>query len=409
MDAEPTFGSDSEAINYWRKLAKERQDDFDELQEMSADYEKEMDATLSKLESEKKTLETQNGRLMQELETYREKQKERHQIAQTEIEKLKDLLNKESDERSKLMTVNRQLEQDLDDFDRRYRQLHMSFESAQELLQVETERNAMLETDQCEYTNMQEMFQRQLDEIRDLKSDREVREKLNKANETKKSSDSRREKIIDQTPPPRGLENLTPVGASGAASPPNSPGVSQNAPPTHCATPPTHNSDHLTARSLTTSPSISSLHSSASSQSRLSALSIVGDLLRKVGALETKLASCRTFVRDNASTIPTPSQVGTPRRTNQVPDFARGEPRSPLRVTPGGAKFSSPLRPSQSYSGNATSPPTPTRRLSNSNSFSQPDSRIGERLANQRSLFSTGKTPSGDRMQNSRSIKLNAP
>ena len=25
MDAEPTFGSDSEAIDYWRKLAKERQ------------------------------------------------------------------------------------------------------------------------------------------------------------------------------------------------------------------------------------------------------------------------------------------------------------------------------------------------------------------------------------------------
>ena len=50
---------------------------------------------------------------------------------------------------------------------------------------------------------MQEMFQRQLDEIRDLKSDREVREKLNKAIDTKKSSDSRREKIIDQTPPPR--------------------------------------------------------------------------------------------------------------------------------------------------------------------------------------------------------------
>ena len=45
---------------------------------MSADYEKEMDAALSKLESEKKTLETQNGRLMQELETYREKQKVLH-------------------------------------------------------------------------------------------------------------------------------------------------------------------------------------------------------------------------------------------------------------------------------------------------------------------------------------------
>ena len=30
----------------------------------------------------------------------------------------------------------------------------------------------------------------------------------------------------------------------------------------------------------------------------MSALSIVGDLLKKVGALETKLASCRTFVRN---------------------------------------------------------------------------------------------------------------
>ena len=66
---------------------------------MSADYEKEMDATLSKLESEKRTLETQNGRLMQELENYREKQRERHEIAHSEIEKLKDLLNKETDER----------------------------------------------------------------------------------------------------------------------------------------------------------------------------------------------------------------------------------------------------------------------------------------------------------------------
>ena len=45
------------------------------------------------------------------------------------------------------MTLNRQLEQDLDDYDRRYRQLHTSYEQAQELLQVETERNAMLARD----------------------------------------------------------------------------------------------------------------------------------------------------------------------------------------------------------------------------------------------------------------------
>lgn len=46
---------------------------------------------------------------------------------------------------------------------------------------------------------------------------------------------------------------------------------------------------------------------------RISALNIVGDLLRKVGALESKLASCRNFVKDNprggkqVSTSPTNS------------------------------------------------------------------------------------------------------
>jgi len=50
----------------------------------------------------------------------------------------------------------------------------------------------------------------------------------------------------------------------------------------------------------------------------MSALSIVGDLLKKVGALETKLASCRTFVRDNTLDIDQSSvnKVRTPLRNN---------------------------------------------------------------------------------------------
>jgi len=48
----------------------------------------------------------------------------------------------------------------------------------------------------------------------------------------------------------------------------------------------------------------------------MSALSIVGDLLKKVGALETKLASCRTFVRDNAPELDAQGKVRTPLRNN---------------------------------------------------------------------------------------------
>lgn len=76
--------------------------------------------------------------------------------------------------------LNRILEQELDDYDRKYRQLHSSYEQNQELLLIETERNAMLETDVCEKTNLQELVQRLRDEKRDLKSEIEVREKLHK-------------------------------------------------------------------------------------------------------------------------------------------------------------------------------------------------------------------------------------
>ena len=37
---------------------------------------------------------------------------------------------------------------------------------------------------------------------------------------------------------------------------------------------------------------------------RLSALNIVGDLLRKVGALELKLSSCRNIVKENGNSQP---------------------------------------------------------------------------------------------------------
>ncbi len=55
---------------------------------------------------------------------------------------------------------------------------------------------------------------------------------------------------------------------------------------------------------------------------RISALNIVGDLLRKVGALEVKLMSCRNIVKENSSANSSVSGDTTPgrrwRRTSQT-------------------------------------------------------------------------------------------
>ena len=58
---------------------------------------------------------------------------------------------------------------------------------------------------------------------------------------------------------------------------------------------------NLSSHQTPSSPAAASNRESPGSAQRLSALTIVGDLLRKVGALETKLASCRTFVRQRSA------------------------------------------------------------------------------------------------------------
>ncbi|KAG9329123.1 hypothetical protein JZ751_007553, partial [Albula glossodonta] len=79
--------------------------------------------------------------------------------------------------------------------------------------------------------------------------------------------------------------------------------------------------DGLTASTLTTS-------------ARISALNIVGELLRKVGNLESKLASCRDFVSDQtgsrvipsaASRMTTPPGEGAekPHSTNGLPAYEK--------------------------------------------------------------------------------------
>merc|ERR1712130_389934 len=387
MESEPVFKNDSEAISYWKSLAAERQADFDELQEMNTDYEREMESQIEKLEKEKNEAQIQHARLSKEFEDYRDRQRQREVITHDEIEKLKTQVAHDTQQKNELMKETRTLEQELDDYANKYRQLHTSYEQSQELLQLEMERNAMLETDVYEKANLHELVQRLRDEKRDLKSEIEVREKLTKRETAKEA--------IKEDAAPRDLESRLDVdGGNGAVSTRRTPTLVTSS-TTH---PTAHSISTSTATTSSSSPSMSSIHSTSSSQSRLSALSIVGDLLRKVGALETKLASCRTFVRDNQSAIPNPSQVSTtPRRP--VVDSAL---RSPLRAT-----YTSPMRTSNSFNA------TPTRGQSRTmNTSASHESRIGERLANQRSLFTNGQNGMGNaeaRLPNSKSIKLNAP
>ena len=167
-------------------------------------------------------------------------------------------------------------------------------------LNTAIERNAFLESELDEKENLKAAMQRMKDETRDLRSE---------------------------------LKVLTTAGVNGAGSPPdndksllqmklernnNLNGKSSPDSNKHAAEVANGEKDLNSGAILDTPPSSSKTsprhNSTLTPSARLSALNIVGDLLRKVDALELKLSSCRNIVKENgAPTTPTtPMGSGLP-------------------------------------------------------------------------------------------------
>ncbi|NXU59349.1 NDEL1 protein, partial [Turnix velox] len=149
----------------------------------------------------------------------------------------------------------------------------VSLEDFEQRLNQAIERNAFLESELDDKESLLVSVQRLKDEARDLRQELAVRERQQEV--TRKSAPSSPtldcEKMDSAVQASLSLP-ATPVGKG-----------SENSFPSPKAIP----------NGFGTSPLTPS--------ARISALNIVGDLLRKVGALESKLAACRNFAKDQAS------------------------------------------------------------------------------------------------------------
>ncbi|EDK97390.1 nuclear distribution protein nudE homolog 1 isoform d [Mus musculus] len=150
----------------------------------------------------------------------------------------------------------------------------MSLEDFEQRLNQAIERNAFLESELDEKENLLESVQRLKDEARDLRQELAVQQKQDKPRTPMPGSGQA--KRTDMAVQATGSVPSTPVAHRGPSSGLNTPGMFR--------------------RGLDSSTSGTPLTPAA----RISALNIVGDLLRKVGALESKLASCRNFMYDQS-------------------------------------------------------------------------------------------------------------
>ncbi|XP_060922777.1 nuclear distribution protein nudE homolog 1-like [Limanda limanda] len=279
---EPTthkFASLEEELGFWKEHAQRHQQRADESQEelqefqlMSRDYEAELETELKQCEGRNKELLLNNNRLRMELENIKEKFDAQHSDALRHISTLEEDLAQTTAVKDHLQKYIRELEQSNDDLERTKRATIMSLEDFEQRMNHVIERNAFLESELDEKENLLESVQRLKDESRDLRQELAVRHK-----ERRPSSSLGKDADL----------------SSPSAGNPSFP-VTPSKPLSSFATPPASSirrGDGLTGTPLTTS-------------ARISALNIVGELLRKVGNLESKLASCRDFVYDTSTNRP---------------------------------------------------------------------------------------------------------
>lgn len=304
-DPEPLkFESLEEELEYWKEQAtlhqqsaEESQAELQEFQLMSRDYEVELETELKQYETRNRELLTSNNRLRMELENYKEKYEQQHSEAHRQISNLEADLAQTSAVRDQLQKYIRELEQANDDLERTKRATIMSLEDFEQRMNQVIERNAFLESELDEKENLLESVQRLKDEARDLRQELAVQQKQQQDRRPsfKEPSTSppfsSSSSAVFPTPPLTPLDKPTDDKTSTQLAPSAAITPSRPPPATEAftgQTPSISRGESLSATPLTTS-------------ARISALNIVGELLRKVGNLESKLASCRDYVQEQTA------------------------------------------------------------------------------------------------------------
>ncbi|KAJ3600308.1 hypothetical protein NHX12_031293 [Muraenolepis orangiensis] len=246
----------------------EVQEELQEFQEGSRELEAELEAQLSQTEHRIRDLQSESQRLRNEMDNLKEKMEQQYAQSYKQVSMLEDDLGQTRSINEQLHKYVRELEQANDDLERAKRATIVSLEDFEGRLNQAIERNAFLESELDEKESLLVSVQRLKDEARDLRQELAVRDRTTDRMSAPSSPTSDIDKM--DTAPQASLSlPATPVGKS---------------------------IEHpfVSSKGVDGSPSLTP-------SARISALNLVGDLLRKVGALESKLAACRNFAKDQAA------------------------------------------------------------------------------------------------------------
>ncbi|XP_042880425.1 nuclear distribution protein nudE homolog 1-like isoform X1 [Penaeus japonicus] len=321
-----TFSSPQEEADYWRKKAaeykqslEETREELEEFQSGSRELEAELEAQLEQTENRCSEYQSQLNRLAIENDSLKERLERLHNEFNGQVSSLQVELTEIKNIKEDLTRYIRELEQANDDLERAKRATVTSLEDFEARLNLAIERNAFLESELDEKEALKVMVQRLKDEARDLRQELSVKNKDDDEPDNDKALQHQQNNHLHLQPPPKLQPPPQTVSDENVDSNKlvSSTQLTDSVPSTPVKTHPLHN---INNGSVPMTPS-----------ARISALNIVGDLLRKVGALESRLASCRTLVKDNQRPLSLPPPGNHSARKNQL---TCGSPTIPTTVIP---------------------------------------------------------------------------
>lgn len=288
MDIDPPkFVSKDEEALYWKNLAQQlhrRKEDtereLEEFQEHSQLLEKELEASLEQAEKTNRELRQRNIRLATEVEQLRTRLDQQTSDCAMFQGKAQDL----QAQHDHLLKYIRELEQKNDDLERAHRINRVTEEEIEAKLNSAIEKNALLESELDEKEGLKVIVQRLMDEIRDLKQEIQVQERHQPDND--KSADRVRNHVDSNK---LQVELETHISST--------PIVQQSIPPSN-TTSPLKIGNRVVGGVTGNNNNNNNVNPPLAPCTRILAMNMIGDLMRKVGALENKLNTCQNPSRE---------------------------------------------------------------------------------------------------------------
>ncbi|XP_014467507.1 PREDICTED: nuclear distribution protein nudE-like 1-A isoform X1 [Dinoponera quadriceps] len=282
MDVDPPeFLSKDDEIQYWMDLAHQlhqRKDDvereLEEFQENSQMLEKELETSLEQAEKTNRELRQRNTRLATEIEQLRARLDQQSTDCAMFQGKAQDLQL----QHEHLLKYIRELEQKNDDLERAHRINRVTEEEIEAKFNSAIEKNALLESELDEKEGLKVIVQRLMDEVRDLKQEIQVHERHHADNN--KTVDRVRN-IVDSNKLQAELESNSPA----SQLPP------QTIPPSSTTTSPLKIGHGMVGAVIGNNNN--NVNQPLPPCTRILAMNMIGDLMRKVGLDRWVCTGCR--------------------------------------------------------------------------------------------------------------------